>query len=205
MSERATGVPLADVDLVLASTSAYRHALLARLATQFRAQAPQVDESALAGETPAALVQRLARAKAHAVARVCPDALVVGSDQVAELDGRALGKPGSAAAARAQLATASGRAVQFHTGLCVIDTRAQPWREHAALDTTQVLFRALDAGEIVRYVAAEQPLDCAGSFKVEGLGITLFERIESSDPTALVGLPLIALARLLRAAGFALP
>jgi septum formation protein len=194
---------LHEVDLVLASTSRYRRELLARLTPAFRAVAPDVDETRRSGEPPAALAERLALAKAHAVGAHCPNALVIGSDQVAELDGRALGKPGNVEAARAQLAASSGRRVTFHTALCVLDTRRA--RSGTALDATHVVFRVLDAEEIARYVDAERPLDCAGSFKAEGLGISLFERIESSDPTALIGLPLIVLAHLLRSAGIRLP
>ncbi|MEP7044454.1 MAG: Maf family nucleotide pyrophosphatase [Dokdonella sp.] len=194
---------LAEVDLVLASTSRYRRDLLARLASRFRTLAPDVDETGFSGEMPATLVERLALAKARAVARECPNALVIGSDQVAELDGRILGKPGSVEAAQAQLAASSGRHVIFHTALCLLDTRND--RTGVAIDVTRVVFRTLDAAEISRYIEAERPLDCAGSFKAEGLGISLFERIESEDPTALIGLPLIALARLLRAAGIGLP
>jgi septum formation protein len=197
--------PPARLDLVLASTSRYRRELLARLAPAFRAIAPAVDETPRPGEAPAALALRLAEAKARAVAAQCPGALVVGSDQVAELDGRALGKPGTPEAAKAQLAASSGRGVRFHTAVCLVDARREPWACARELDATDVVFRTLDAGEIERYVAAERPLDCAGSFKAEGLGISLFERIDSRDPTALIGLPLIALARLLRAAGAALP
>ncbi|MEO6689804.1 MAG: Maf family nucleotide pyrophosphatase [Dokdonella sp.] len=198
-------IALSDVDLVLASTSRYRHELLRRLTPGFRTLAPIVDESPLPGETPTATAMRLAVAKARTGAASCPGALIIGSDQVAEIDGRVLGKPGSAAAARAQLAASSGRSVEFHTALCLVDTRASILRESMASDTTRVVFRDLDPAEIARYVDTEQPFDCAGSFKAEGLGITLFEHIESNDPTALIGLPLIALARLLRAAGIALP
>lgn len=193
------------VEVVLASTSSYRRELLARLLPSFRVQAPQVDESALPDESPLALARRLAQAKAYAVAADCGAALVIGSDQVAELEGRALGKPGSIAVAQAQLAASSGRAVDFHTALCVIDTRGGKTTVHAAVDRTRVLFRTLDAATIERYVEHEKPLDCAGSFKCEGLGIALFERIETVDPTALVGLPLIALARILRECGMAVP
>jgi septum formation protein len=146
---------------------------------------------------------RLAIAKAAAVARDYPDALVIGSDQVAELDGMVLDKPGTAERARAQLAASSGRDVHFHTALCLLDTRSG--HRHTLVDHTRVRFRTLDAAEIARYVEREQPLDCAGSFKCEGLGISLFEAIDNSDPSALIGLPLIALARLLREAGIALP
>ena len=196
---------LAGVDVVLASTSRYRRDLLSRLTTRFTIVAPAVDEGAFAGEAPAALAARLAAAKAQAVAAGRAGALVIGSDQVADLDGRALGKPGDAATARAQLAAASGRTFVFHTAVCVVDTRARPPCAYAAADITRVVLRTLTADEIARYVAAEAPLDCAGSFKAEGLGISLFERIESSDPTALIGLPMIALARMLRMAGVALP
>lgn len=192
-------------DLVLASTSRYRRELLARLTPAFRVVAPQVAEDAAYGEAPALLAQRLAREKAHDVARRQPGALVIGSDQVAELDGVAIGKPGTTAAACEQLGACSGRQLLFHTAVCLIDARGAEPRLQSAADLTRVVFRILDAEEIARYVAAEQPLDCAGSFKAEGLGITLFERIESIDPSALVGLPLIALAHMLRAVGLALP
>jgi septum formation protein len=193
------------VDLVLASTSRYRQALLARLTTHFRVMAPDVDESRTIDESPGALAERLAREKARAVAGGCPDAIVIGSDQVAEIDGRVLGKPGSAPAAIAQLQASSGRRVDFHTAVCVIDTRGATPSEKVAVDLTTVQFRSLADDEIERYVRTERPFDCAGSFKAEGLGIALFEHIHSNDPTALVGLPLIALARLLRLAGLALP
>jgi septum formation protein len=197
--------PLADIDLVLASTSRYRRELLARFTPSFRTLSPAIDESPLPDETPPALAIRLAAAKARAVAAQCPQALVVGSDQVADLDGRVLGKPGMANVAREQLAACAGHGVIFHTAVCLIDTRQQPAPIHAGIDTTRVVFRDLHEDEIARYIAAEKPLDCAGSFKAEGLGIALFERIESCDPTALIGLPLIVLARLLRAAGVAVP
>jgi len=193
--------PLASVDLVLASTSRYRRELLARVAPRSRQLAPDVDEVPLPGETPNALAERLAQAKAHAVAAQCPGALVIGSDQVADLAGQILGKPGSVENARAQLAACAGREVVFHTAICLVDARIEPARVYTDMDTTRVHFRALDGAEIERYVKRESPLDCAGSFKAEGLGIALFERIESVDPTALIGLPLIALCRLLRAAG----
>ena len=188
--------------LVLASTSPYRRDLLARLRLPFEVVRPEVDEVAQPGETPIALAQRLAAAKAEAVAMPADDAWVLGSDQVAELDGAALGKPGGREAALAQLAAMAGRGVAFHTAVCLAHGDG---RRRQALDTTVVRFRALSSAEIARYVDAEQPFDCAGSFKSEGLGITLFEAIASQDPTALVGLPLIATARLLREAGFCLP
>jgi septum formation protein len=201
MSQAASA--LATVDLVLASTSRYRRELLTRLTTHFRCLAPQVDETPQAGEAPAALAQRLAAAKAQAIAAQTPGAVVIGSDQVCDVDGRAFGKPGDAAGARAQLAACAGRSVQFHTAVCLIDTRGAAPRVSAALDTTRVRLRPLDATEIARYVVREQPFDCAGSFKCEALGIALFEAFETSDPTALIGLPLIALCRLLREAGIA--
>ena len=187
--------------LVLASTSPYRRELLERLRLPFDVARPEVDETPLAGEHPAALARRLAGAKAAAVAGAV-DAWVIGSDQVACLDGKPLGKPGTVEAATAQLARMSGRPVEFLTGVCVAHRSGHAYQ---ALDTTTVRFRALDTGTIARYVEAERPLDCAGSFKSEGLGIALFEAIETTDPTALVGLPLIATARLLRQAGFTLP
>ena len=191
---------LADVDLVLASTSRYRRELLARLAPDFRCVAPNADENPLPDESPAALADRLALAKAQAVAAKNPGAIVIGSDQVAHVDGdsRVVGKPHTTEIARAQLAGFSGRTVLFRTSVCVVDARHSPHREFAVQDTTRVKFRTLDAGAIARYVERERPLDCAGSFKCEGLGIALFERIQSEDPTALIGLPLIALCRLLR-------
>ena len=188
--------------LILASTSRYRRDLLARLRLPFEVVAPQVDESPLPGEPPQALARRLAAAKAEAACALATDAWVIGSDQVAELDGRPLGKPGTREAAIAQLAAMSGKSVVFRTAVSLVHATAG---RHDADDATTVRFRALDLDSIARYVDVEQPLDCAGSFKSEGFGIALFEAIESQDPTALVGLPLIALARLLRRAGFALP
>ena len=189
--------------IVLASTSRYRAELLRRLLADFEQRAPGTDEAALPGEAPDARAARLAAAKATAAADGLADVLVIGSDQVAELDGTLLDKPDSVANARAQLAASSGRTVHFHTALCLFDTRNG--RQQVHVDHTRVHFRALDTEEIERYVAREQPLDCAGSFKCEGLGISLFERIDSEDPSALIGLPLIALARLLRATGIAVP
>jgi septum formation protein len=188
--------------LILASTSVYRRELLARLRLPFDVERPETDETPLADESPRALALRLAEAKAQAVAAKEPGAWVLGSDQVAELDGLPLGKPGGFEAAAAQLASMSGREVVFHTGLCLARIGEIP---HVECDRTVVRFRTLDAGEIARYLQAEQPFDCAGSFKSEGLGIALFDAIESADPTALIGLPLISTARLLRSAGFQLP
>ena len=189
--------------IVLASTSRYRAELLHRLLPDFEQHAPGTDETALPGEAPEARAARLAVAKATAAAGHFNDVLVIGSDQVAELDGEILDKPGSVANACAQLAASSGRTVHFHTALCLFDTRMGHHQLH--VDRTRVHFRALGSAEIERYVARERPLDCAGSFKCEGLGISLFERIDSEDPSALVGLPLITLAKLLRAAGVVVP
>ncbi len=188
--------------LILASTSIYRRELLSRLRLPFDTERPGTDETPLPGEAPEALASRLARAKATDVAMRHAGAWVIGSDQVAECGGRMLGKPGGHEAAFAQLASMSGQAVRFHTGLCLARDGQPPLE---AMDCTAVHFRALDADEIERYLRAEQPYDCAGSFKSEGLGIGLFESIENRDPTALIGLPLIATARLLREAGLRLP
>ena len=193
--------PTPQRPLVLGSTSRYRHELLARLNVPFVVAAPEVDETPLAEETPRDLALRLAVAKARAVARQHPQAVVIGSDQVADLDGRPLGKSGGRAAAIAQLSGMSGRVVDFHTAVCL--RRGDD--EQLAVDLTRVRFRSLATDGIERYVDAEQPWDCAGSFKCEGLGIALFEAIESRDPTALVGLPLIALSGMLRQAGYRLP
>jgi 7-methyl-GTP pyrophosphatase len=188
---------------MLASTSRYRAELLRRLLVDFEQTAPDVDETALTQEPPHARASRLAEAKARAVSGGADNALVIGSDQVAALGGVVLHKPGNIANALQQLKASSGNHVDFFTGLCLIDTRNGEC--HRALDHTRAAFRTLGEDEIVRYVERERPLDCAGSFKSEGLGITLFERIETTDPTALIGLPLIALARLLRMAGVTVP
>ena len=189
--------------VVLASTSRYRVELLRRLLPDFECVAPEVDEAPLPGEAPADRASRLAKAKASAVAGSRKGALVIGSDQVAELDGRVLRKPGELAIAREQLRACSGREVRFHTAVCVANARSEPCRW--TRDLTRVRFRPLTENEIGRYLERERPFDCAGSFKAEALGISLFEKIESEDPTALIGLPLIALARLLREAGLDLP
>ncbi|WP_313205241.1 Maf family nucleotide pyrophosphatase [Stenotrophomonas sp.] len=187
--------------LLLASTSRYRRELLQRLGLPFDCASPAVDETPQAGEAPPALAGRLAAAKAAEVAARHPGAWVIGSDQVADLNGQPLGKPGTVEAACAQLAAMAGQTVRFHTAISL----TRDGESFAAMDLTEVRFRPLQAQEIARYVAAEQPLDCAGSFKCEGLGISLFEAIDNRDPTALVGLPLIALCGLLRRAGFAVP
>jgi septum formation protein len=185
--------------LILASTSRYRRELLQRLRLPFSTVAPDVDETAVDGEAPATMAQRLALAKASAVAAREPQAIVIGSDQVAELDGSAVGKPGSHDRAVQQLQAMRGRAVRFHTAVAV--TRTDSGFVQQALVTVTVRFRPLSDVEIERYLLLEQPYDCAGSAKVETLGIVLAEAIESDDPTALVGLPLIRTSAMLRAAG----
>lgn len=188
--------------LILASTSRYRADLLRRLGIAFTQQAPEVDEAERPGEAPAARALRLATAKAAAI-RLPHRALVIGSDQVSSLHGSVRHKPGDHASACTQLRASSGEEVLFHTAVCVRDSRTGDAYTH--VDSTAVHFRELDEAEIERYVAREQPFDCAGSFKCEGLGITLFTRIDTQDPSALIGLPLIALSRMLRQCGLALP
>lgn len=188
--------------LILASTSVYRRDLLARLRLPFDTARPETDETPLPGETPTDVALRLSEAKARAVASTHPGTCVIGSDQVAELDGRALGKPGGREAAIAQLASMSGREVRFRTGLCLVRPEGCA---HALLDTTTVRFRRLTGDEIQRYVDAEQPYDCAGSFKAEGLGVSLFRATEGEDGTSLVGLPLIRLVQMLDREGIAIP
>ncbi|MFK7885985.1 MAG: nucleoside triphosphate pyrophosphatase [Gammaproteobacteria bacterium] len=194
-------MPVKAPPLILASTSRYRAELLRRLGLPFDAVAPAADETPLEGEAPAALVQRLALLKAANVVDRHPDSVVIGSDQVATFDGQIIGKPGSPERAVAQLRRASGRDVTFLTAVCV----QHGARKCATMDVTRVAFRDLEDQEIERYVAAEQPLDCAGSFKAEGLGITLFEQIDAKDPTGLIGLPLIWLSHALRTMGYRLP
>lgn len=189
--------------LVLASTSPFRRELLGRLGLPFEVAAPDVDESRLPGESPEALVLRLSEAKARAVAAQLGDALVIGSDQVAVIDDEVLGKPGDRERAIAQLTRASGRRVTFLTGLSLVD--AASGRAHTRCEPFHVHFRTLSAGQIARYVDREQPFNCAGSFKSEGYGITLFERLEGDDPSALVGLPLIRLVAQLGLEGVPLP
>lgn len=189
--------------VVLGSTSPYRRSLLERLRIPFETASPQVSEERLPGETPQALVERLARAKASEVAARYPDALVIGSDQSAGLGDRILGKPGSHERAAEQLASLSGKSVVFHTGMCLIDTATG--REWLGVVPYTVHMRELDADEIERYLRLDRPYDCSGSFKSEGLGISLFRGMEGDDPTALVGLPLIRLCAWLREAGIYLP
>ncbi|MDR1967305.1 MAG: Maf family nucleotide pyrophosphatase [Burkholderiaceae bacterium] len=189
--------------LVLGSTSRYRRELLTRLRLDFEVAAPQVDETPQPGEAPAALALRLALAKAQDVATRRPEAIVIGSDQVADLDGEPLGKPGTHPRAVAQLRRMSGRTVIFQTALAVV-CQATGFRQ-TDLAPVRVRFRPLNDSEIERYLQAETPYDCAGSAKSEGLGIALLDAIDSDDPTALVGLPLIRTTRLLRAAGLTIP
>ncbi len=189
--------------LVLGSTSVYRRELLQRLRLPFTVAAPAVDETPLPSEPPAQLAQRLALAKAHAVATLHPEAVVIGSDQVADLAGQPLGKPGDHARATAQLQRMRGHTVVFHTAVAVV-CHASGFVQ-TDLAPVRVRFRELSDAEIERYLRAEQPYDCAGSAKSEGLGISLLEAIDSDDPTALIGLPLIRTCRLLRAAGLVLP
>jgi septum formation protein len=186
--------------LVLGSTSRYRKALLARLGVPFETAAPDVDESPFAGEAPAATCERLALAKARAVAARYESALVIGSDQVANADGVAIGKPGDRDEAVAQLSRLSGRAIVFHTGVALVD--ASSARTHVARIDVTTRFRRLSRATIEAYVDRERPFDCAGSIKSEGLGIALVEAIDNADPTALIGLPLIALVDLLQREGF---
>jgi septum formation protein len=187
------------MQLVLASSSRYRRELLARLGLPFTTHVPDIDESPLANEGAPALVARLARRKAEAVAAVKADALVIGSDQVAVAGGALLNKPGSERAAIAQLTAMAGSTATFYTGLCVVNSRSGA--VHTAVETADVTLRALSAAEIADYVAREQPLDSAGSFKSEGLGIALFARVRSDDPTTLIGLPLIRVIEFLALEG----
>ena len=189
--------------LVLGSTSRYRRELLQRLGLPFTVAAPEVDESPLQGEAPRTLALRLALAKARAVAAQHPEAVVIGSDQVADLHGHPLGKPGTHERASAQLQRMSGETVIFQTAVAV--ACAATGFEQVDLAPVEVRFRTLSNEEIERYLRIEQPYDCAGSAKSEGLGISLLDAILSDDPTALVGLPLIRTCRMLRAAGLTLP
>ncbi len=191
--------PPAQRQLILGSTSRYRHELLQRLRVPFDVVAPLVDETPQPGEAPRDLALRLALAKARAVSAKFPEAVVIGSDQVADLNGEPVGKPGTHARATAQLRQMRGRTVVFQTALAV--TCLASGFEQTGLADVKVVFRALTDAEIEAYLLAETPYDCAGSAKSEGLGIALLESIDSDDPTALVGLPLIRTCRMLRAAG----
>jgi len=186
--------------LILASTSRYRRTLLQRLGVPFAVEAPKVDEATLPGESPRATALRLAEAKARAVAAKHPAALVLGSDQVLDLDGVAVSKPADRADAKRQLVAASGRTLVFHTAVALVDA-ASGRADVRCIDVASA-FRVLDAHAIDRYLEREQPFDCAGSVKSEGFGIALFERITSDDPTALIGLPLITVVAMLDAEGF---
>lgn len=196
---------IANPPLILASGSRYRQELLNRFGLPFRAIAPDIDETALPDESPLAASLRLARAKAETIARQQPGCLIIGSDQVATLDGEHIGKPGTHARALWQLQRMRGRTVLFHTALCLWDSRTQytnsTHQPQLTAVSTAVRFRNLPDAELDAYLHAEQPYDCAGSAKNEGLGIILLEKIESDDPTALTGLPLIALCSMLRTAG----
>jgi septum formation protein len=186
--------------LVLASTSRFRKTVLEKLGVPFEVHAPQVDESIHHGETPSALVERLACDKAAAVASHYPNALIIGSDQVAVIDGQIVGKPGNHENAVIQLQRASGKTVTFYTGLCLLNTATT--NVQSGVETFDVVFRLLSDQQIENYVREEKPYDSAGSFKSEGLGIALFERLQGDDPNALIGLPLIRLVRMLEAEGF---
>lgn len=192
----------ATPSLILGSTSPYRRELLERLRIPFTVEAPHVDETPVAGESPRALAQRLALSKAHAVAQRFPDCTVIGSDQVAELNGQALGKPGTHEKAVDQLRQMQGQTLVFHTAVAVVCVSSGFSQQSMA--AVRVRFRELTDVEIENYLLAEKPYDCAGSAKSEGLGIALLESIESDDPTALIGLPLIRTAAMLRAAGIPL-
>lgn len=189
--------------LVLASSSRYRAQQLETLGLSFEVCPSNIDETPLMYEFPHDVARRLSLRKARAVARDHPEAIIIGSDQVAELDNKIIGKPGTTDKARHQLQAASGHAVRFSTGLCVLDAASKDFLVHH--DKTTVQFRTLQDAEIDRYLDAEHVLDCAGSFKCEGLGISLFDAIETHDPSALIGLPLIALAHMLREYGYAVP
>ena len=189
--------------LILASTSRYRKALLEKLGLPFHCASPEVDETPLPGESAEALVARLAHAKASSIAHQHDQGLIIGSDQVCVCDGHILGKPGTVEKAVAQLMAAQGKSITFYTGLCVLD--AASGQVQQLVEPFTVHFRQLDEAAIRRYVAAELPLDCAGSFKCEGMGIVLFKGLEGRDPNALIGLPLIGLIELLGLHGLALP
>jgi 7-methyl-GTP pyrophosphatase len=194
---------LTDLSIILASGSRYRRELLQRLGLAFETWSPELDESALPHEKPVETARRLARAKAVAAAARHPRSLIIGCDQVAEVEGTPIGKPGTLDGAREQLTRLSGREALFHTGLCLLG--GPTGREHVRVVTTDVAFRRLEPAEIERYLAREPALDCAGSAKSEGLGIALLARLGGEDPTALVGLPLIALAQMLREEGVPVP
>ena len=190
-------------DLILASSSVYRRQLLDRLGMRYRVISPDIDEFLAPGEAPTEAALRLARVKAAAVAARYPESLVIGSDQIAVLNGECLGKPGDAFRAATQLAAMSGQTLVFHTAVCLLNAASA--REQLESVPTTVVMRTLNAAEIERYLRHDRPFDCAGSAKIESLGIALTERVSTDDPTALIGLPLIVLCRMLRAEGVALP
>jgi septum formation protein len=184
--------------LILASTSSYKKMLLQRLQLQFTCESPDVDETPLNGESPHALAQRLAEQKAYAVATKFPNTLVIGADQVADLDGKIMGKPGNHQRAVTQLSAQSGQMVRFHSGISVIKILQNGKTiKKTRVNTTDVQFRTLSQQQIERYLQIEQPYDCAGSFKSEALGIGLFQSVDSNDPSSLIGLPLIDLCSIL--------
>jgi septum formation protein len=185
--------------IVLASSSPFRRELLSRLGIEFSSHSPDIDESARPGEAPEAMVLRLAESKARAVAKLHPDALIIGSDQVATIDGEILGKPGRHERAVEQLMQASGKRVSFLTSLCLFNSATQAVQ--LAVEPFHVVFRELTREEVESYLHKEQPYNCAGSFKSEGLGICLFQRMEGDDPSSLIGLPLIRLVDMLRNEG----
>ncbi|HEV7431892.1 MAG TPA: nucleoside triphosphate pyrophosphatase [Steroidobacteraceae bacterium] len=189
--------------LILASTSVYRRELLERLRLPFSVSAPKIDEAAREGEAPRPRAERLALEKAQAIAQAHPAQFVIGADQVAACEGTILDKPGNLEAARAQLRTQSGRAVQFYSAVALVHSQRRIAERF--VDLTTVVFRDLSEAEIEAYLLADRPYDCAGSLRSESLGISLCERIETSDPTGLIGLPLIRLAASLRSCGYALP
>jgi septum formation protein len=187
------------MDIILASTSPYRRRLLERLQLSIRCMAPEIAENSISGESPAAMAQRLALLKAQAIAQQYPSAIVIGSDQVAEIDGAILGKPGSFDRAQEQLRSSSGRVVQFYTAVALVGLDRGVERLH--VEPFKVRFRMLNNIQIANYLRREQPYDCAGSFKIEGLGIALFEALTGNDPTSLEGLPLLKLTELFTEVG----
>ncbi|ARN75531.1 Maf family protein [Oceanicoccus sagamiensis] len=189
--------------IILASSSPYRRELLGRLAIDFVCSSPDIDETALPDESPQQLVERLAQQKAQAVAADYPQHLIIGSDQVASLGQDILTKPGHSDKAQAQLAACSGKTVTFYTGLSLLNSKTG--QQQSCIEPFSVKFRHLDTATIERYIAAEQPFDCAGSFKMEGLGISLFEQLQGDDPNSLVGLPLIKLVDMLKTEGINIP
>lgn len=200
-SDLSTILPQGAQKLILASTSKYRKELLTRLGIPFVCVSPEVDEQVLTGESPLETALRLAQAKALAISQIQPDAWVIGSDQVVDLQGVAMGKPGDHQKAMKQLQLLRGHTVQFHTAVCL----AKGPDAQVINVSTKVTFRDLDDATLDAYLLAETPYDCAGSAKSEGLGICLLEKVQSDDPTALIGLPLIAVCTLLRNAGFQIP